>query len=109
MAIEYTLQDLGDYPYKTFRCTLDGQVYELTWQWNTRCQFWTCAVGFVGEDPIVIYKVTSFSNPMEIYGYNEDLPNGKLLVWSFIQPDNRVTIDSIGDNKVHSFMFATED
>ena len=46
---------------------------------------------------------------MEIYGYNEDLPNGKLLVWSFIQPDNRVTIDSIGDNKVHSFMFVTED
>ena len=107
MAITYTLQDLGDYPYKSFRCTFDGQVYELTWQWNTRCQYWTCAVGYVGQDPTIIYKVTSYSDPMAIYGYNEALPDGKLLVYSFIHPDNRVTQESIGENKVHSFSYVS--
>lgn len=107
-TLEYVLQDLGDYPYKEFRCTLNGQVYQLTWQWNDRNQFWTCAVGFVGEDPVVKYKVTSFSDPLQIYGYNEDLPEGKLLVASFIQPDNRVTQTSIGQDKPHSFIFLAE-
>lgn len=107
--IQYTLQDLGTYPYKSFRCTLDGQVYELTWQWNDRCQFWTCAVGFVGSDPLIIYKVTSFSDPLQIYGYNTDLPQGRLLVMSFIQPDNRVTQESVGENNIHNFIYLSDE
>lgn len=105
MAIDYVLQDLGEYPYKTFRCVLDNQTYQLEWQYNSRCEFWTCAIGFVGSDPIVKYKVTSYSDPMQIYGYNEDLPNGKLLVYSILQPDNRVTQTSIGEDNIHQFIY----
>lgn len=106
MSIEYVLQELdGSKPYQTFRATLDNRTYELAWQWNTRGQFWTCGIGFVGEDPIVKYKVTNWADPMLCYGYNEDLPQGKLLVYSFVQPDNRVTQTSIGQDNMHSFAF----
>lgn len=104
-TISYVLQDLGSYPYKTFRCTLDGQTYEMTWKWNERCQFWTVAIGFVGEDPLIKYKVTSYSDPMNAYGYIANLPDGKLLCFSAVQPDNRVAQDSIGEDNIHQFVF----
>ena len=109
MALEYVLSNLDETkPYQTFRCVLDGNTYEMTWQWNTRGEFWTCAIGEVGADPIVKYKVNSFSNPLEVYGYREDLPKGDLFVMSILNPRNRITIDSIGEDKVHWLMYTPE-
>ena len=105
MTISYSLQDLGSYAYKTFRCTLDGQTYEMTWKWNDRCQYWTVAIGYVGEDPIIKYKVTSYSDPFQVYGYKAELPNGKLLCFSISHPDNRVAQDSVGEDNLHQFVF----
>lgn len=105
MSIQYSLQNLGSYPYKSYRCTLDGQTYEMTWKWNDRCQYWTVAIGYVGEDPIIKYKVTSYSDPFQVYGYKAELPDGKLLCFSVSQPDNRVAQDSIGEDNLHQFVF----
>lgn len=105
MSIQYSLQNLGNYPYKSYRCTLDGQTYEMTWKWNDRCQYWTVAIGYVGEDPIIKYKVTSYSDPFQVYGYKAELPDGKLLCFSISQPDNRVAQDSIGEDNLHQFVF----
>jgi hypothetical protein len=110
MALEYVLANLDETkPYQTFRCVLDDVTYEMTWQWNTRGEFWTVTVGAVGDTPIIKYKVTSFSNPMEVYGYNENLPQGDLFVMSILNPKNRIAIDSIGEDKVHWFMYTTTD
>ena len=105
MSIQYSLQNLGSYPYKSYRCTLDGQTYEMTWKWNERCQYWTVAIGYVGEDPIIKYKVTSYSDPFQVYGYKAELPDGKLLCFSISQPDNRVAQDSVGEDNLHQFVF----
>ena len=105
MSISYSLQDLGSYAYKTFRCTLDNQTYEMTWKWNDRCQYWTVAIGYVGEDPVIKYKVTSYSDPFQVYGYKTELPDGKLLCFSISQPDNRVAQDSVGEDNLHQFVF----
>ncbi len=108
--LKYILPNLDETkPYQTFRCVLDDTTYEATWQWNTRGEFWTCAIGAVGDTPVIKYKITANSDPMAVYGYSEDLPQGVLIVTSLLNARNRVSIDSIGQDKVHWFMYTTTD
>ena len=105
-TLEYILQDLDETkPYQSFRATLEDITYELTLQWNERNQFWTCAIGEVGDDPIVKWKITANSDPLQVYGYNSALPQGAMLVYSLYTPRNRVAIDSIGESKMHWFTY----
>ena len=107
--LKYIMSDLdSSKPFQTFRCVLDDVTYEMTWQWNTRGEFWTCAIGAVGDIPVVKYKVTMNSDPMEIYGYKEDLPQGVLMVISLLNERNRVSIDSIGSDKLHWFVYTSD-
>ena len=106
--LKYILPNLDENkPYQTFRCVLDATTYETTWQWNTRGEFWTCAVGAVGDTPVIKYKITANSDPMAVYGYNEDLPQGVLIVTSLLNARNRVSIDSIGQDKVHWLLYSS--
>ena len=109
-TFSYILQNIDpSSPYQTFRCVLDDITYEMTWQWNTRCEFWTCAIGAVGDTPMVKYKITANSDPLLVYGYNENLPQGSLITFSLYTPRNRVAIDSVGEDKVHWFVYIPED
>ena len=107
--LKYILPNLDETkPYQTFRCVLDDTTYETTWQWNTRGEFWTCAIGAVGDTPVIKYKITVNSDPMAVYGYNEDLPQGILIVTSLLNARNRVSIDSIGQDKVHWLLYSSD-
>lgn len=108
--LNYILQNLDETkPYQSFRCVLDDNTYEMLWQWNNRGEFWTCAIGEVGADPIIKYKVTANSDPLEVYGYREDLPQGNLIVSSILNGRNRVAIDSIGENKLHWLVYISDE
>ena len=108
-TLSYILQNLDpSKPYQSFRAILDDNTYEMLWQWNTRGEFWTCAIGEVGADPIIKYKVTANSDPLEVYGYREDLPQGSLIVFSLYQPRNRVTLESIGQDNLHWSVYISD-
>ncbi len=107
LSVSYVLSNLDETkPYQTFRATLDDNTYEFTFQWNTRGEFWTCAIGAVGDTPVIKYKITTNSDPMAVYGYSEDLPQGVLIVSSLLNARNRVSIDSIGQDKVHWLLYS---
>ena len=107
--LKYILPNLDETkPYQTFRCVLDDTTYETTWQWNTRGEFWTCAIGAVGDTPVIKYKITTNSDPLAVYGYSEDLPRGVLIVSSVLSARNRVSIDSIGQDKVHWLLYSSD-
>ena len=107
--LKYILPNLDETkPYQTFRCVLDDTTYETTWQWNTRGEFWTCAIGAVGDTPVIKYKITANSDPLAVYGYSEDLPQGVLIVSSVLSARNRVSIDSIGQDKVHWLLYSSD-
>ena len=107
-TFSYILQNIDpSSPYQTFRCVLDDATYEMTWQWNTRGEFWTVTVGAVGDTPVIKYKITANSDPLIVYGYSEDLPQGYLNVISLMNTRNRVAIDSIGQEKLHQFIYFT--
>ena len=75
LSVSYVLSNLDETkPYQTFRATLDDNTYEFTFQWNTRGEFWTCAIGAVGDTPVIKYKITANSDSLIVYGYSEDLP-----------------------------------
>ena len=108
LSVNYIISNLDENkPYQTFRATLDDVVYEFTFQWNTRGEFWTCAIGAVGDTPVIKYKVTANSDPLRVYGYSEDLPNGYLNIISFLNSRNRVAIDSIGEDRIHQLIYFT--
>lgn len=108
LSVSYVLSNLDETkPYQTFRATLDDNTYEFTFQWNTRGEFWTCAIGAVGDIPVIKYKITANSDPLIVYGYSEDLPQGYLNVISLMNTRNRVAIDSIGQEKLHQFIYFT--
>jgi hypothetical protein len=65
LSVNYVLSNLDETkPYQTFRATLDDNTYEFTFQWNTRGEFWTCAIGAVGDTPVIKYKITANSDPL---------------------------------------------
>ena len=106
LTVDWVLQNLdGSVPYQTFRAILDSKTYEITFQWNERNQYWTLAIGDVGDDPIVKWKVTAGSRPLQVYGYNTDLPQGYLSIFSLLNSRNRVDIDSLGEGKMHHMVF----
>lgn len=34
----------NDYPYFTTEVNLDGKIYGFTFQWNSRCSYWTISI-----------------------------------------------------------------
>lgn len=101
--------ELDGYPDQSFRVVLDGNTYELRFQWNERDESWLMYLGDVGSDPTISTKLTCFSDILKPYQYRENVPKGNLVIYPLRHIEERVGRYNIGVLSAITMTYASRD
>ena len=88
--------DIDGFADQTMRVVLDSVTYEMRFQWNERDESWLVSLGDVGATPTLSFKLTTVIDILAPFRYLDNVPNGKLVVFSFEQSTKRVGRYNIG-------------
>ena len=90
MAVSFVF-DLGDgYPDQTQRVVIDNKTYDFRFVYNSYGESWKLFISPPGADPICSFKLTAYSDPLDAYKYNLDIPQGSLFLGGVVSENVRI-------------------
>lgn len=100
---------LSDDPDYIIAVDLDGVIYDMRFEWNSREKAWYMYMGLSGDDPVIKTKVVTGANLLKPFSYKEEIPDGILVMFDTVAKYGRVTRNDLGILNRFTLIYMSKD
>lgn len=92
----YYLPCPTDY-WQTIQVTLESEVYDFTYKYNSFDESWKLFIGLTGEDPACSFKLRCGVDLLKPFKYLDGVPDGWLYLIDTLNNTGRIGADPLNE------------